>query len=575
MKEIEDQKEGLKRLIWAAQGKAPCDLLLKNAYILDVVTGDIILGDVGIVGDKIAGIGDWYLAKEAVDLSGMYLVPGFIDAHLHVESTMLIPSRLSGYLLKNGTTTVVSDPHEIANVGGVEGVMAMMEDARGACVDFFFTAPSCVPATYNETSGAELGHEELAFLSNEKGILGLSEVMDFVSILNGKDEMLQKLSLFRTRHGHAPMLTGRSLMGYVAAGIDSDHETVSYREGLEKLKAGMFLMLREGSSAKNLKELLPLVDRHTFFRCCLVTDDLSPKDLFENGHINWVLKKAIQLGLAPIYAYRLVSICPALYLGLNDRGLIAPGKLADMVILRDLRSVEILATVKAGRFMRPEEMGEGNGGSKRFLNLTDTVNFQPFQVEDLGIPAKGDNIRVISIIPDQIITGSKVVKAKKERGFAVSDRDRDILKLVVVERHRSTGNMGKGFVEGFGLREGALASSVAHDAHNIVCVGVEDKSIHTAIHRLKEIKGGIVYAKGEQIVEELSLPYGGLMCNLELKELVMKYSRLESAVRSNGCPLNAPFMTLSFLALSVIPELKLTDRGLVDVRKGEVVDIFL
>ncbi|MFN3535615.1 MAG: amidohydrolase family protein, partial [Desulfatiglandales bacterium] len=321
-----EEKERLKRLILAAQGRLECDLVLKNGFVLDVYTGDILLGDVGIIEGRIAGVGKNYRGKEELDLSGMFLSPGFIDAHMHVESTMLIPSRLSKYLLLHGTTTLITDPHEIANVLGLEGIMAMIEDGAKGSIDYFFTAPSCVPPTQNETSGAIIGIEELKILSKHEKVVGLSEVMDFLSVLRGDEEVLEKLLLFGSRHGHAPLLRGPELMGYVAAGIDSDHETVSYKEGLHKLRAGVFLMIRNGSSAKNLEELLPLVDKNSLFRCCLVTDDLCPKDILDFGHLDGLLKRSMELGLDPISAYRLVTICPASYLGFRDRGAVSPGK---------------------------------------------------------------------------------------------------------------------------------------------------------------------------------------------------------------------------------------------------------
>ncbi len=571
---VMEEKERLKRLILAAQGRLECDLVLKNGFVLDVFTGDILLGDVGIIEGRIAGVGRNYRGKEELDLSGMFLSPGFIDAHMHVESTMLIPSRLSKYLLLHGTTTIVTDPHEIANVLGLEGIMAMIEDGEKGSIDYFFTAPSCVPATQNETSGATIGIEELRKLSKHEKVVGLSEVMDFLSVLRGDEDVLEKLLLFRSRHGHAPLLGGPELMGYVASGIDSDHETVSFKEGLHKLRAGVFLMIRNGSSAKNLEELLPLVDKNSLFRCCLVTDDLCPKDILDFGHLDHLLKRSMELGLDPISAYRLVTICPASYLGFRDRGAISPGKMADLVVLRDLREVEIYGVVKGGRFLRSEEVQELPYWGGGLSDLTNSVNFKPFFTDDLKIPLKAENIRVISLIPNQIVTEAITIKASSHGGYVVSDRERDILKCVVVERHRATGNMGKGFVHGFGLKSGAIGSSIAHDAHNIVCIGVDDESIFSAINRLRELRGGIVYAIGSEVVAELGLPYAGLMCDLELEDLVKRQMYLEECLSRNGCKLDSPIMSLSFLALSVIPKLKLTDKGLVDVERGSIIDLF-
>jgi adenine deaminase len=572
---MSDQKKSrLKAIIFGAQGKISSDLLLKNCYVIDVYMNDIILTDVAILGDRIVGVGFGYEAKEIIDLQGYYVAPGFIDAHFHVESSMLLPSKLSKYLLMNGTTCVVSDPHEIANVMGVMGILGMIKDSESAMIDYYFTAPSCVPSTDLETSGDRVGPEQLFLLRKEPRIIGLSEVMDFLSVLNAKEEMLEKLLIFTAMHGHAPTLGDKGLSAYVAAGIDSDHETTSFKEGLEKLRAGMFLMVREGSNAKNLEELLPLIGPHTSLRACLVSDDLSPKDLMEEGHINRILKKAVSLGMDPLTAIRLVTLSPALYLGLKDRGAVAPGKRADLVILEDLKGFSVEGIIKDGRYWGKGELISANPTTEAPNYLMKPIKIPPLTPMDLEIKASKGLLRVIELIPGQILTEVGLEVPKIEKGNVVADPQRDILKLVVVERHKSTGNMGKCFVKGFGLRRGAMATSVAHDSHNLICVGADDVSMTSAINRLRDMGGGLVVSLGDEIVEGLALPYGGLMCDLELEGLVARLHALEEAASRLGARVPHPFMTLSFMALPVVPKLKLTDKGLVDVMEGKIVGLF-
>jgi len=566
--------EAIRDQILAGRGKIPCDLVLKNGYVIDVFTGDIHLADIAIKGDRIVGVEKGYEGNNTIDLTGFYIAPGFIDAHFHIESTMLLPSVLSKYLLMNGTTCVVSDPHEIANVMGITGILGIMKDAENAVVDFYFTAPSCVPATALETSGSSITAMQLSVFSKEAKIIGLSEVMDVLAVINGEISMLKKLLMFKTRHGHAPTLAGKDLMAYLSAGIDSDHETISYREGLLKLRAGMFLMIREGSTAKNLEELLPLVSHSTYMRTCFVSDDLDPVDLYKEGHLNRILRKAVDLGLDPITAIRLVTISPATYLGLGERLGIAPGKIADMVILEDLKEFRVKAVVKSGRFMDIDSLKSTLISSPSVNYLKKSINLGDISLERLKIKAKGKTIRVIEIIPNQIITRQMVVEVSVKDGYVVPDISRDIVKLVVVERHRGSGNIGIGFVKGFGLRKGALATTISHDSHNIVCVGTKDEDILAAILRLKELGGGIVVVNG-RILAELPLPYGGLMTDMIIENLVDTLKNLHASAKECGCELSLPFMTLSFLALPVIPYLKLTDKGLVEVLEGKIVDIFV
>jgi len=564
----------LRSQILTGRGEIPCDLVLKNAYLIDVFTGDIHLTDIAIHGDRIVGIGRGYEGRDTVELRGSYVCPGFIDAHFHIESTMLLPSILSKYLLMNGTTCVVSDPHEIANVLGIKGVLGIINDSQNAVMDFYFTAPSCVPATALETSGSAITPMELTLLSKEPKIVGLSEVMDTHAVINAEPTMLQKLLVFRARHGHAPTMAGKELMAYLSAGIDSDHETIGYKEGLEKLRAGMFLMIREGSTAKNLEELLPLITQSTYMRICFVSDDLDPSDLLMEGHLNRILRKAVALGLDPVTAVRLVTISPATYLGFVDRLGIGPGRIADMVILEDLNSFNVRGMVKSGKYLDRDALRSMEIHSLPVEYLKKGINLGELSLERLRIRAKGRSIRVIEMVPNQVITRQLVVEALVEEGYVVSDTSRDLSKLVVAERHRGSGNLGIGFVKGFGLREGALATTIAHDSHNIVCVGTRDEDILKAILRLKELGGGIVVVNG-RVLAELPLPYAGLMTHMKIERLTDLLNNLHRSAKECGISLPSPFMTLSFLALPVIPYLKLTDKGLVDVMEGKIVDLFV
>jgi adenine deaminase len=572
--------EGLKKRISVAKSESPADLVLKKGRVVNVFTGDMQERDVAISDGVIAGLGPDYHGREEIDAEGKWIVPGLIDGHLHIESSMLVPSRLAAALMVNGTTAIVSDPHEIANVLGIEGICFMLEDSRSIPFDIFFMAPSCVPATCLETAGANLSASDLLELKNEPLILGLAEMMNFPGVLMGDEQVLEKIASFkdRTVDGHCPSLSGRNLQAYITAGIRSDHETTVISEGLEKVENGMMLMIREGTSARNLEELLPLVNNNNSRRFCFVSDDLHAEDIRQRGHLNFVLKKAVNLGLDPVTAIQMVTLNPAEYFGLKDRGAIAPGYRADLAVFKDLKDFEIFSVYKDGRMV--VDKGELIGFP---LNKTaippgqpKPLNIGPLTQDSFRIPHADGKARVIELIPGQIKTRMSYEKVKSEDGWVVPDIKSDILKLCVVERHMASGNIGLGLVRGFGLKHGAIASSVAHDSHNLIVVGVSDRAIFTAVEIVRDMGGGLAAVQDDgKVIAQVPLGIAGLMSWQPLNTLVKQLKTIENAASDLGCTLEEPFMALSFLALPVIPELKLTDMGLVDVNRFEIVPLFL
>jgi adenine deaminase len=549
------------RLIRVAKGELPADLLLANAGVINVFTGKIEPGNVAICGDKIAGVGNYNKAKEVMDVGGRYIAPGLINGHIHPESSMLDIAQYARAVVPHGTTALVTDLHEIANVSGLEGIRYILNRARRLPLDLFLMAPSCVPATDRETSGASLGPEEIGKILRLKECLGLGEVMNFPGVIGGDKAVLKKIGLAQEKiiDGHAPGLGGRNLSAYIAAGIYSDHESVSLDEAREKLGRGMWLMLREGSSEKNLEALLPLVTDKTWQRCMFVVDDRSCLDLLKDGDIDGVVRKAIRLGLEPVRAIQLATINPAEYFRRQGLGAIAPGYMANLIVLGDLTQLKIELVFYRGQLVAKEgktlfptpKAGRG---------LRDTVRIKPFTIEALKFTASGGAEPVIEVVPGQIITRKKMEKIR-----AVPDLERDILKLVVVERHKATGNIGVGLVSGFGLKRGALASSIAHDSHNIIAVGASDGDIFAAVKEIERLKGGLVAAAAGKVLASLALPVAGLLSDQPLETVVSKLEKLERTAAELGTKLDSPFATLSFLALPVIPEIRLTDRGVVEV----------
>ena len=561
----------LRELISVARGETAADFLIRNARIINTFTGEIEQADVAIYGGRIAGIGDYGKAKEIIDLQGGFLAPGLINGHTHVESSMLHPARYAQAVVPRGTLAAVTDLHEIANVCGLEGVRFVMNWAHRLPLDVIFMAPSCVPATHLETSGAQIGLEEIRKLLAHHNVTGLGEMMNFAGVVRGDQAVLKKISASKRRviDGHAPGLTGKELNAYLSAGIMSDHESTTLEEGREKLRRGMHLMIREGSSERNLNALLPLVTDNTYKRCFFVVDDRSCSDLLREGDVDAVVRRAISRGLEPVRALQMATINPAEYFRLYDRGAIAPGYRADLITITDLPELEIDMVFYQGKMVARQ--GKALFSLPRVTaELTDTVRIRPLTAESLSLRAKRgglgeENYPVIQIIPEQIITRKTMEKMRVVDGVVMPAVERDILKLVVVERHKASGNIGLGLVKGFGLKRGALASSVAHDSHNIIAVGTNDRDILKAIEEINSLQGGLVVCANQEILASLALPVAGLLSPEPLDVVVSQHEHVEKAAASLGSLPPAPFAILSFLALPVIPELRLTDLGLVDV----------
>jgi adenine deaminase len=565
----------LARLIAVARGAEQADAVLSGGRVFSVFTGELVDAEVAICGERVAGIGSGYEGRERVDVSGLILVPGFIDGHMHLESTKLTIDEFARAALPWGTTAVVLDPHEIANVFGLDGVRAMLRSADRIPLDVFVMVSSCVPASPFESNAATLSAEDIArFLDEEPRAIGLAEMMNFPAVVEGEDDAVAKIAAAGGRHidGHAPGLSGHELNAYLAAGVRSDHECTTFDEALEKRRLGMWIMIREGSAARNLEALLPLVREHGPTNCLLCTDDLEPDHLLEHGHVNDVVRKAVALGCPPADALVMATLNTARYHRLHELGAIAPGYLADVVALPDLESFRPAKVWKRGRLVGEDgrsvdvervEAPEWMRGSIRIRELT---------ARDFEIAA-APRVRVIGVEPSSIVTRALVDEPGRRDGVAVADPDRDLAKIAVVERHLETGRIGLGFVRGFGMRRGALASSHAHDAHNVVIVGVDEDDMARAANRLREVGGGQVAVSGGQIVGEVPCPIGGLLSDLRVEEVASRFRAMEDATEDLGVTLPSPFMAMSFLALSVVPELKLTDHGLVDVIRFELVPL--
>jgi adenine deaminase len=561
-------------LISVAKGDSPADLVLAKAKIVNVFTGEVETGNVAIYGDSIAGFGDYHRARRVIDLEGKYLAPGLINGHTHIESSMLDIGQYARAVIARGTLAVVTDLHELTNVCGLEGIRYILDSARRLPLELFLMAPSCVPATHLETSGACLEAEGLARVLKWKGVIGLGEMMNFPGVINADSKVLDKITLARDRviDGHAPGVSGKDLSAYIAAGIYSDHESVSLAEAKEKLRQGMYVMIREGSSEKNLEALLPLVTDRTYKRCLFVVDDRSCADLLRDGDIDAVVRKAISLGLEPVRAIQLATINAAEYFGLKRLGAIAPGYIANMIVVGELSRFEVDMVFHHGRLVARQGKLLFKLYRPKVKQPTSTVNIKPFAVEELKLMAKEETSPVIEIVPGQIITRKLIEKVKPFDGVIVPDTSRDILKLVVVERHRASGNIGLGLVKGIGLKRGALVSSIAHDSHNIIAVGTNDGDIFIGIKEIERLQGGLAVVADGRVIGSLALPIAGLMSPEPLEAVVGNLERLNRLAMELGTKLPTPFATLSFLALPVIPELRLTDFGLVDVNAFKLIE---
>ena len=564
----------LARLIKVAKGESAADLVLANARVINVFTGEIETGNVAIYDGMIAGVGDYHQAKQVTDLKGKYLAPGLINGHSHIESSMLDIGQYARAVVPRGTLAVVSDLHELANVSGLDGIRYILSSARRLPLELFLMAPSSVPATHLETSGASLDSKALRQVFRWRGVIGLGEVMNFPGVISGNSNLLDKIALAKDRvvDGHAPGVSGKDLSAYIAAGIYSDHESVSLEEAREKLRQGMYLMLREGSSEKNLDALLPLVTDKTYRRCFFVVDDRSCADLLSDGDIDAVVRKAIRRGLEPMRAIQMATINTAEYFGLKNLGAIAPGYMANLVVISDLSSLEIDMVFHRGRLVARQGKPLFSLKQPSSKRLTSTVNIKPFAIEALQLMASAETKPVIEVVPGQIVTKKRLERVKVAGGVIPADTSRDILKLVVVERHCASGNIGLGLVTGFGLKYGALVSSIAHDSHNIIAVGTNDEDIFRGIKEIEKLQGGLAVIAEGKVLGSLALPVGGLLSDEPAEVVASKLETLEALAKDLGAKLPSPFATLSFLALPVIPELRLTDLGLVDVNAFRLID---
>ena len=565
------------QIIAAARGLTKADLVLRNGRIVNVFSGEIIEKDVAILEDTIVGVEDGYQGHEEIDLKGLYLAPGFIDGHLHIESSMVEVPQFARAVVPLGTTSVVADPHEIANVLGYEGIRYMMDSSKFNPLNVFFMLSSCVPSTKLETTGSELRAFDIFPFLREKWVLGLGEMMNYQGVLAADPDVLDKLKIVPEKRidGHAPGLSGKDLNAYIAAGVQSDHESTTVTEAREKLRLGMYVMIREGTGTKNLRDLLPLVNKENERHCFFVTDDRHPNDILEEGHINFMIKTALKMGLDPITVIRMATLNTAEYFRLHQLGAIAPGRLADIVVFDSFDDFNIRKVFKNGKLVAMDGVPMYDLPVRSQTPIRGSVNIKWLEGDEFEMPAKGNRCRVIRIIRDQIVTEELILEPKIENGKVLSDPDRDLLRMYVVERHRASGNIGKGIVTGFGLKKGAVASSIAHDSHNIIVIGIDDDDIFKAVAKINKMGGGIAIVSEGRVLDSLELPIAGLMSNKPLEYVSTRTKELIGVTRTLGVTLDDPLMTLSFMALPVIPKLKLTDRGLVDVEKFDFVDLFV
>jgi len=566
----------LRKRLAVARGDEPADLVLSGGKVFSVFTGEFLDADVAVSGEHVVGIGR-YEGRETADVSGLFLIPGLIDAHMHIESTKLMVDEFARAVLPRGTTTVVLDAHEIANVFGLRGVSALLEAASSLPLDYYVMASPCVPASPFESGGAIVDAEDIArFLAEEPRAIGIAEMMNFLGVVRGDADMVAKIEAAHRAgthiDGHAPGVTGAELNAYLAAGPHSDHECTTYEEALEKRRLGMWIMLREGSATKDVQALIPLVQRFGPRNCMLVTDDREPNHIVRDGHMNDVLRRAVALGCSPEDAIVMGTLHPARWHRLHEHGAIAPGYLADILALEDLERFEPAKVWKRGRLVAE------NGRASEVVRVTapdwmrGSVHVNVVSAADLEVRAAGP-VRVIKVLPSELVTRSEVADLADTPGVVEADPGRDIAKVTVVERHKGTGRMGFGFVSGFGLRSGAIASTIAHDAHNLVVIGVNDSDMATAVNRSVEIGGGQVAVADGLVLAEVSCPIGGLLSDRPFEEVAAAVDAMEEAAGGLGVDLPHPFMAMSLLALSVLPELRITDRGLVDVDRFELVPL--
>jgi len=576
MIEINKKVEDLKKEIDITLNKTKIDLLIKNVKLINTFSGDIYKTDIAVHNGKIAGFGE-YRAKNVIDARGMFASPGFIDGHVHIESSMVKIPEFAKVVLPCGTTSVVIDPHEIANVLGMEGIKYMLSSSVDAMLGVYVMLPSCVPSTNLETSGAMLSSHDLSLLLNDERILGIAEIMNYPGVINKDEELLKKIAIANNKiiDGHAPFLSGKNLYAYISAGIRSDHESSDIQEAREKLRAGMFVMIREGTAAKNLKSLICLVNNSNSRKFLFVTDDRHLDDIEVEGHINYLVKKAIEYGVEPLKAIQMATINAAEYFGLKNLGAILPGYLADIIIFDDLKKMNIKMVFKNGVLVSREGQIIDGIIKEYKEKLRGTINVRWIEHDDFALKAETKKARVINVIPNEIITKMSIENVKGDGGYVSSDTERDILKIAVIERHMASGRIAKGLVRGFKLKKGAIASSISHDSHNIVVIGTHDGDMYEAAVGVVKMQGGITAALNGQILESLPLPVAGLMSDRSADFVKTKIKRLKEVARYLGSDLPDPFMAMSFLTLPPIPEIKITDRGIIDANKFKVVDLFV
>ena len=567
--------QNIKDRIEIAGGGKKVDLLLKNAKVINTFSGDIYKTHVAVHRGKIVGFGA-YSAKQTIDLKGAYLSPGFIDGHVHIESSMVKIPEFAKVVLPHGTTSAVIDPHEIANVLGLDGIKYMLASSVNSVLGVYVMLPSCVPATKLETAGAELSAHDLELLLNDERVLGIGEMMNYPGVIYQDEEVLMKVAIARGKviDGHAPMLKDKKLFAYVSAGIRSDHECTNVEEAREKLRAGMYIMIREGTAAKNLKGLLPLVNSENSRKFVFVTDDRHLEDIFRQGHVDYLVRTAIQLGVDPIRAIQMATINTAEYFGIRTWAP-SPGYQADLVVFDDLKKLKISKVFKDGKLVARNGVIEPRVIKEYEGKARGTLNVRWIEHEDFALKAGGKRANVINIIPNQIVTRATVETVKQDGGYVSSDMDRDILKIAVIERHMASGRVALGLVRGFGLKKGAIASSVSHDSHNIVVIGTHDGDMYTAAVQVVKMQGGIVAALNGQILEALPLPVAGLMSDRSAEFVREKQKRLNEIAKMLGSKIDDPFMAMSFLTLPPIPEIRITDRGLIDAVKFKVTPLFV
>lgn len=562
----------LSKKIKAALKEEKCDLVLKNATFINVFTQKMETGDIGIYKDTIIGVGNYEGINE-IDCLNNYVVPGFIDAHVHIESSMIIPEKYSQIALKNGVTTVIADPHEIANVQGVKGIEFMMSNSKSSLLDIFYMLPSCVPATSFEDNGYTLSHKELGGLINNPRVLGLGEVMDVPAVLSRNEDMLNKIlmSLEKNIDGHCPQINREALNAYLTAGIKTDHECTTVEDALDKIKSGMYVIIREGSAAKNLTTLIKAVSNDNYHRFLFCTDDRHLEDLIEEGSINNSIRTAIKEGLDPIKAYTIGSFNTAQCYGLKNLGAIAPGYKADLVILENLKRVDIGRVIKNGK-----ELDSVKPHKSSSFKVKNSMNMEFVSEETFKISCAGTKVNVIKCKPQSLETKLIIRDIILEDNIISEVKGKEILKIGVFERHKRTGKYSLGFVEGLGLKNCAIAQSIAHDSHNVVVIGDKDKDMAIAVNSLITMGGGIAIVSEEKLIAYLSLPIGGLMTFQDPFIVSEGIKRLNRIARTFGIkPEFDPFITLSFLALPVIPELKITSRGLFHYTKGRFINLEL